>query len=101
MSELNVPSGAAAPESEAAAPGCACTLFAVVRANGTLERGCKALESQRRDDGISRVRFDRDVSKCAWVATIGLPDDGISPVGEISVAGFIQSDVVASGRSPA
>lgn len=94
MSEPNLPAVAAAAESAVAAPGCACTLFAVVGAAGALVRRCKALESQRLDDGIYRVRFDRDVSSCAWVATIGLPDDGISPPGEISVAGFIQPDVV-------
>lgn len=91
MSEPNLPTGAAEPK---AYPDCACTLFAVVDANGEPVRKCNALDSQRRDDGIYVVRFNRDVSSCAWVATIGLPDDGISPPGEISVAGFIQPDVV-------
>lgn len=88
MSELNLPAGAAAAESEAAAPGCACTLFAVVNAAGELVRGCGALDADPFDTGIYRVRFNRNVERCAWVATIGLRDNGVPPTGQISVAGL-------------
>lgn len=70
MSELNPPAGAAAAESEAAAPRCACTLFAVVKEDGHLARDCGARGSQKLDDGIYEVRFKPDVNECAWVATI-------------------------------
>jgi hypothetical protein len=89
MSEPNLPAGAAAAEPEAAPAGCACTLFAVVRANGTLVRGCNALNADKPDgNGIYRVLFNQNVNNCAWVATIGLPDDGVPPCGQISVAGL-------------
>lgn len=95
MSEPNLPAGAAAAESVVAAPGCACTLFAVVRANGELVRGCNALEAEPGDgDGVYRVLFSQNVSRCAWVATIGLPNDGVPPPGEISVAGLINPNAV-------
>ena len=45
MSELDIPAGAAAVESEAATPGCACTLFAVVDSAGNLARNRGAVNS--------------------------------------------------------
>lgn len=89
MSELNLPEGAAAAESDAVAPGCACTHFAVVRANGTLARGCGAVAAEHVALGVYRVHFAGNVNRCAWVATIGLPDDGVPPPGQISVAGLV------------
>lgn len=94
MSELN-PAGAAAAESEAAAPGCACTLFAVVDVAGSLVRRCGAIDSDHPAVGGYRVRFNQDVSGCAWVATIGLDDDGVPPSGQISVAGLANPEGVA------
>ncbi|MGH3697718.1 MAG: hypothetical protein ACRDRX_27690 [Pseudonocardiaceae bacterium] len=82
--------------SEAAAPGCACTLYAVVRDNGDLVRGCQALDANKPAGtvGVYGVRFNRAVENCAWVATIGLDDDGVPPRGHISVAGLANPDGV-------
>lgn len=89
MSELNLPTGAAAAESEAAAPGCACTLYAVVNAAGVIQRDCGANNSDNPAVGGYRVFFNQDVSNCAWVATIGLPGAGVPPTGQVSVAGLL------------
>lgn len=95
MSEPNIPAGAAAAESEAAAPGCACTLYAVVDAAGDLVRDCGADDSDRPAVGGYRVLFNQDVSNCAWVATIGLPGVGNPPTGQVSVAGLANLNGVA------
>lgn len=68
--------------------GCACTLFAVVDANGSLGRNFRAFSSQRFSTGQYEVVFNRDVSGCAYVATIGNPGNDTIPLpGEIAVAG--------------
>jgi hypothetical protein len=87
MSEQNLPGEAAATEFEAAA-GCACTHYAVVSAAGVLVRGCGAVAAQHIGAGVYRVHFAGNVVSCAWVATIGLPDDGAPLPGMISVAGL-------------
>jgi len=76
--------------------GCACTLFAVVDAEGSLERGFRAFSSQRFSTGQYEVVFNRNVSGCAYVATIGDPgDDTVPPPGEIAVVGrFGDADAV-------
>jgi hypothetical protein len=95
MSELDIPAGAAAVESENAALGCACTLFAVVDSAGSLARNCGAVNSDNLAVGDYRVLFNQDVSNCAWVATIGLPGVGIPPTGQVSVAGLANLNGVA------
>lgn len=70
--------------------GRACTLFAVVNANGILARGCGAISSRKVDlpVGAYEVIFDRSVRGCAYVATIGLSGNlGASATGEITVVG--------------
>src|SRR4051794_40503574 len=49
---------------------CACTLFAVVNPNGTIARGLGAVSAQRFAPGVYEVIFNRNVSRCAYVATI-------------------------------
>jgi hypothetical protein len=66
--------------------GSAITLFAVVNADGSLARDFRAVFSQRFSRGQYEVVFNRDVSDCAYVATIGDSGDRIPPSGEISVA---------------
>ncbi|MGH8886180.1 MAG: hypothetical protein ACRDYX_13570 [Egibacteraceae bacterium] len=61
------------------------TLFAVVNAAGSLDRGEGARGSRRVAPGQYEVIFRRDVTDCAYVATIGVPDDAAPPAGEISV----------------
>jgi len=80
--------GAEEPEATvgAASDNCACTLFAVVNANGTLARGQGTVSALRIGAGIYEVVFNRNVSRCAYVATIGDPAIGVGPPGEIGVA---------------
>lgn len=70
-------------------PPC-CTLFAVVRGDGELVRGCKAAVSVRLNVGRYRVTFAQDVTACAYVATLGLPNfpggGFVPPMGEIFVS---------------
>jgi hypothetical protein len=98
VSELNLPPDAleyASPEAAAEDEGeenCACTLFAVVNANGTLARGFRAVSSQRFAVGRYAVIFNRNVRRCAYVATMGLSGSvGFSPPGQISVVGLVSN----------
>ncbi|MGH3931200.1 MAG: hypothetical protein ACRDTF_14630 [Pseudonocardiaceae bacterium] len=70
--------------------GRACTLFAVVNANGTLARGCGARSSRRVPGSVGtyEVIFDRNVRDCSYVGTVGLSgSSNSSPPGEITVVG--------------
>jgi hypothetical protein len=82
--------GGSAEESEAslseASDNCACTLFAVINANGTVVRGLGVASAQRFGNGLYEVIFNRNVSRCAYVATLGDPSTGVGPPGEIGVA---------------
>jgi hypothetical protein len=65
---------------------CACTLFAVVLPDGTLARGFRAISSMRFQPGWYEVGFNRDVSACAFSATIGSPTGSVvTPSGQITV----------------
>jgi hypothetical protein len=67
---------------------CACTLFAVLNPDGSRARGFGAVSSQRFAVGQYEVVFNRDVTGCAYIATIGLSgSSGASPSGEITVVG--------------
>lgn len=73
---------------EAETRGCACTLFAVVNANGTLAFGFGGVSSTKLATGEYQVIFNHNVRNCAYVATIGLSGNvGSSPCGEIAVVG--------------
>jgi hypothetical protein len=65
---------------------CACTLFAVINPNGTIARGLGTASAQRFAPGVYEVIFNRNVSRAAYVATIGDPSTGGVPPGEIGVA---------------
>lgn len=60
-------------------------LFAVINGDGTLARG-NATSSQRLGTGAYEVIFDRDVTPCAYTATIGTPNVGNPGQGEIGVS---------------
>lgn len=55
--------------------------WAVVSADGTLVRARNAVSSHEAATGIYDVRFDRDVSDCAYVATVGRADDVLGRAG--------------------
>jgi hypothetical protein len=61
------------------------TLWAVVDSNGALARSFHATSANKVNTGTYDVIFDRDISTCAYIATVG--DPGFSNFnGEISVA---------------
>lgn len=47
------------------------SLFAVVNKNGTLARGTARVKSKRNGVGLYGVSFPGNISKCAFLATIG------------------------------
>lgn len=60
-------------------------LHAVVNGgNGSLARGNGVVASVRAGTGTYAVTFDRNVSGCAYSATIGNPVDGTPPTGQIT-----------------
>ncbi|MGH8910583.1 MAG: hypothetical protein ACRD0K_29825 [Egibacteraceae bacterium] len=88
-------------------PPC-CPLFALVVGNGTLVRGCGALSSARIATGQFQVTFARDVSECAYAATIGLPttpepEPGVlPPMGQIMASpGSNPNDVLVATSNAA
>jgi hypothetical protein len=77
-----------AEAAEAAASGCACTLFAVVNSDGSLARGFGAVSSRILFTGQYEVVFNRNMTGCAFVATLGSSGSfTVPPSGEIAVAG--------------
>jgi hypothetical protein len=96
MSMANLPEEAVERYAEEATKrrrGCACTLYAVVNSDGTLARSFRAVSAKKLGPGQYEVIFNRNVRKCAYVATIGLPRNMCSsPPGEITVAGRYTTD---------
>lgn len=79
--------GPQGPQGERGEPGSGTgfsPLFAVVSSDGTLSRG-NAVSARKFGDGGYEVIFNRDVTPCAFIATIGQPGAGSSS-GQISVA---------------
>ena len=63
-------------------------VFAVVASDGTLVRGSAATGATKPGTGSYRVAFSRNISGCAYAATIGQTgSSGIADAGFISVAG--------------
>ncbi|TDC60577.1 hypothetical protein E1258_14310 [Micromonospora sp. KC207] len=69
-------------------PPTAQLFFAVVNSNGSLVRGFGTASSSRLGVGIYEVVFSHDLTRSAYIGTIGLPGSvGASPSGEIAVVG--------------
>ncbi|NEO64509.1 MAG: hypothetical protein F6J98_30500 [Moorea sp. SIO4G2] len=62
------------------------TVFAVVTRNGVLNRGFGAITANQVVTGRYEVRFNRDVRRCAYTATLGTTAFGTEPSGEVTVA---------------
>ena len=74
------------PSEEERERSCACTLYAAVDFTGQLVRGLGAVSAQQvQAPGNYFVRFDRDVSDGAYVATIASFDEFLPVPGEITV----------------
>lgn len=64
-------------------------VFAVVRSDGTLQRGRGATTTSRSGLGAYAVRFDRGIGRCAWTGTIGLGTfAGTTGPGMVTLAGL-------------
>jgi hypothetical protein len=61
-------------------------LWAVVDSNGTLARKSGATDVDKTGDGRYEVTFDRDVSDCAYVASIGTSTTATPAGGELGVS---------------
>ena len=70
--------------------------FAVVSATGTLVRSSAGvtIETHTAGTGAYELTFNKDVSGCAYVATLGDTAHAAPPVGEVSVSGDTDSDNV-------
>ena len=62
------------------------TLWAVVNEDGTLDRSKGVTNSSRLAEGGYRITFNRDVSGCAYSATVDLSGLGEGRTGEIYVS---------------
>ena len=62
------------------------THHAVVTATGTLSRGRGTTSAARSGEGQYQVGFNSDVKACTYAATLGDPEDGAPPSGEIAVS---------------
>jgi hypothetical protein len=71
-------------------------MFAVVGTDGKAEPAQGVKESRRLSDGTWEVQFERDVSRCSYVAAVGAADDGSGEVGgEVYAASRPEPDTVA------
>jgi hypothetical protein len=93
------PAGPAGPTGPAGAPATA--LWATVNAGGTLEHGSGVILTGHAIDGTAGfyfVRFARDVSSCAMIATIGRTTGTTNvsdiPAGETTVSPGLSNDVL-------
>jgi hypothetical protein len=67
---------------------CGSKVYAVVGSDGTLARGSNAASSARIGMGAYEVIFDRNVTKCAYTATLGTTGAGsVTNPGSITVVG--------------
>ncbi len=67
------------------------TLWAVVNEDGTLERAKGVTDSDRLGNGAYRITFNRDVSGCAYSATIDLSGLDEGHPGEVYVVRQVDS----------
>jgi hypothetical protein len=61
-------------------------LWAVVESAGKIVRGSGTVSSQAFAPGVYEVIFNRDITKCAYIAVLGDPGHGVAPSGLIGVA---------------
>jgi hypothetical protein len=81
----NVPDGKGSTYQRATVPA---RVFAVVNANGTKLRGRAVASVDKLGTGIYDVRFNRNISTCAWTGTVGLGTfSGSTGPAEITITG--------------
>jgi hypothetical protein len=84
------PQGAQGPKGEAGEP--ATKLFASVNEVGALVKGSGVVSSERTAVGFYNVAFNKDISKCVYVATVG--DDTFSAIPAILSTNLLNSTTV-------
>ena len=88
--------GAKGDKGDAGAP--ATRLWAVINADGTVARGSGiGTGTVREDTGVYDVFFNRDVSGCAYVGSLGGADAGTPPAGTVAATNLFGS---FTGRMP-
>jgi hypothetical protein len=92
----NGATGATGPQGQ---PGAnASTVWAVVNADGTIDRGVNVSQSASSHPATGQYQIvfvGVDISRCAYVATIGYPDDsGYAPAGMITASNTMYMNVV-------
>jgi hypothetical protein len=96
------PAGPQGPRGDTGAPGAnATSLFAVVASNGTLSAssGVVGTVTHTASTGLYAVTFNRDVSQCAFLATVGARNGAVATDPQISAnnqTGSPQQVVVAT-----
>lgn len=85
---LNVPDGKTSTVATAAAATVPQRVFAVVNADGTKLRGKAVASTAHLSPGVYDVRFNRNLSACAWTGTVGFGTFGGSTAAPmISISG--------------
>jgi hypothetical protein len=96
------------PATSTGMPGTAQILFAVVEADGTLTRGFGAVSASRLGVGQYQVVFGHDVTRSAYVATVGLtgglyvaPPGGTAVVGRTGIPDGVFVETFDGAGAPA
>lgn len=87
------PQGARGPTGSAG--GSSAGLWAVVNADGSLARGSGVVSVTRTGSGVYKVQFNRDITQCAWLATIRTASFGFV---ETELAGGTTTTVLVQTR---
>jgi hypothetical protein len=83
----NVPDGTSSP-TVAAAITVPQRVFAVVNADSSLLRGKAVASTSHLSTGVYDVRFNRNISSCAWVGTVGFGTfSGATGAAQITITG--------------
>ena len=64
-------------------------LWAVVSAAGRLEKGSGAVSVKTEPGAVYQVKFNRNITKCAHLGTVGAPDFERTEHGDIDVQGLV------------
>lgn len=87
------PKGATGPQGPKGDSGeDATNLFAHVHKDGTLRSASGVTSATRTDDGTYRVIFDQDIDHCAWIATPGMRNRGVSTYHHTAQVGSMYAD---------
>jgi hypothetical protein len=73
-------------------PGQSATkLWAVVSSTGELARGSGVVSSEKGGTGLYFVKFDKDITACSWIGTVGTTGFSGIEFGDINIAGKFET----------